>query len=304
MNRKTIPYVATVIVLSAISYLAAGSRFFDPKRETVAVPVAPIETVKSDNADLRSYFNNRDDYERSFSKVGAVGRTDAVAGIVSHHFLAIDLITRFYAGIADDSVEHVIVVGPDHFRRLRGSGHDAVTTTRSWDTPYGTLDADFGMMGAISGPVRIPEDDGAFLNEHSIYTEVPFIRKVFPNADIVPVIVNNTDEYDMFIRLGEELRRASSGKTVLVVSSDFSHNVSAKVAMEEDGASISNLWNIGRDGLDGIHCDCRACMAVMLGYLGADDRYGFRLLENRNSADFGSPDKTVTSYISGYYVEQ
>jgi len=78
----------------------------------------------------------------------------------------------------------------------------------------------------------------------------------------------------------------------------------AKVAMEADGASISNLWNIGRDGLDGIHCDCRACMAVMLGYLGADDRYGFRLLENRNSADFGSPDKTVTSYISGYYVEQ
>ncbi|NTW14343.1 MAG: AmmeMemoRadiSam system protein B [Candidatus Moranbacteria bacterium] len=302
MSGRTVAFLIFFIALSTLVILAGGS--YMPSRKNMPVVTGPVTVFEGheNKTNLRSYFDEREAYETAFSSVANDGTTEVVAGIVPHHFLAKDLIARFYAGIADDSVERVIVIGPDHFNRLRNPRRDAVTTGRSWDTSFGTVHAELETVAVLGDTYGIPEDDDVFMNEHSVYTEVPFIRKVFPNAKIVPIVVNDIYEYDAFIGIGKTLRDISPGKTVLIVSSDFSHEATVEEAKKSDEASISILSDLRKEELNGIRCDCRSCMAVMLGFLGDDARYPFRFFENMNSADFGGTGKTVTSYVGAYFL--
>lgn len=304
MKKLIIAILIVLVLLSAAVIVDGGFRFSNREKSTSAAKLTTIEN-EAKNENLSSFFNNKNDYDSAFSRAANIYKKNVLAGIISHHYLAKDLIARFFSGISNRDIDNIILVGPDHYNALDypldNIKPDAVTTKLSWDTPYGELDPNKEFPDKILAGNNIVENDSVFKTDHSIYTLIPFIKKVFPKAKIIPLVVRNNNDYEKFIRMGESIRKNVGDRSLLVVSSDFSHNASIAEAGKNDQASIEILNSLSQKNIDGITSDCSSCIAVLYGFLKKDPN-GFYLNENKNSSDFGSQDKTVTSYVSAYYL--
>ncbi|OGC47630.1 AmmeMemoRadiSam system protein B [candidate division WWE3 bacterium RIFCSPHIGHO2_01_FULL_42_13] len=248
---------------------------------------------------LSSFYENKEDYEVSFSKVSNLTKEQVLAGITSHHFLAKDLIANFFLGINPEGIENVFIVGPDHYSALNGSEIYAATTRLNWETPYGRYKPNARVISALLGIEGFGENDLVFRREHSIYTLVPFAKKAFPNAKIIPIVLKNSKDYQMFYDLGGRAFRKNS---LLIASIDFSHVATEETAYQNDLESIRALVSADLENLGSIEADCRQCVAFLYGFLsGTPSR--FKLIENKDSSDYGSTEENnLTSYVSGYFV--
>jgi len=270
-----------------------------------------------DRKKLKSFFNRKKDYQEVFAQCPEKESSQkenrrTIAGIAPHHFLAKKSLACFYNNISRSSIENVILIGPDHFHNTFPEKISFYTTKKVWETPFGDLLPNEKIISEITKLPFIRENDDIFLTEHSIYTEIPFIKKVFPQAKIVPLVVKNGSDYQSFMKEGERLKNLikDSGETILLVSSDFTHHSTNKEAIIKDAQSIKILKTKNFNKINKITCDCRSCLAVLFGYLNKtnsnntiSDNYQFQLFANKNSTNFGGADKNVTSYVMGEYLQ-
>jgi len=267
---------------------------------TIKKPTTPELTDKKVEY-LESYFKNLDDYNESFTKFEKTNKLPINVVITSHHFLARDVIAQTLSNVDPKIIEKVIVIAPDHFQKLSNTKYLAQTTDNDWTTPFGIMRADKELIKNISKEKEIYFDINTFRSEHGIYTLVPFAKKLFPNATITPVVLKASSDFDKFYDLGKHiLGLVDSNKTLLIVSSDFSHEASIQKASENDKKSISALKSIDIKKINHIENDCRQCIAFMYGFMGKSNT--FVVVKNTNSYDVsGHSPESVTSYVSGYY---
>lgn len=284
------------LILIFIAFAAIGYFVF----LTIKEPKTPELTDKKVEY-LESYFKNLDDYNESFTKFAKTKKLPINIVITSHHFLARDVIAQTLSNVDPKIIEKVIVIAPDHFQKLSNTKYLAQTTDNDWTTPFGIMRADKELIKNISKEKEIYFDINTFRSEHGIYTLVPFAKKLFPNATITPVVLKASSDSDKFYDLGKHiLGLVDSNKTLLIVSSDFSHEASIQKASENDKKSISALQNLDIEKINQIENDCRQCIAFMYGFMGKSNT--FVVVKNTNSYDVSdhSPE-SVTSYVSGYY---
>ncbi len=255
---------------------------------------------------LTTLYRNQTVYQEAFDMVEKTfpQGTAARAVITSHHLLAAPLIARSYRAVARDDITRIILVSPDHFQTSFPEDVLAFTTDAPWEALFGDITADKTYIASLTQEHKeIANNKNPFLSEHGIYTEIPFIRHYFPQAKVVPLILKNNYNYADFEQLGDILAQSvpDPGKTLLVVSSDFSHHATHTTAQSQDRESIAVLQNLTDSKFDYLNNDCRSCIALLAGYLkGSNTPPSFHLIERKDSTDFGGPDKDVTSYISGY----
>lgn len=289
MKKYQIRWVAIL----AISLATVGLSTLSDK-----APLSISGNTEADQELLESFYTNKAEYESAYELVENHSTQRVVAGIVSHHFLAKNLIADFFVGIEPVDIETVYVVGPDHFSKLSRDTSQAVTSLLSWQTPYGILEAKQVEIPKYVLDGQLSINDHVFKNEHAIYTLVPFIKRSLPNAKIVPIVLatnlSDEDAYD----LGQKLDLENA---ILVVSSDFAHQVSEDEAKSLDEKSLVALNPPTLDTLDQITNDCRQCIALLAGYL-LDKQTIFELKANKTSVDFGPARvNDLTSYVSAYY---
>jgi len=255
---------------------------------------------------LASAFNSIENYEDVFSKLQKPAESAlAKAGIISHHFLAKELIADFYNRVGDEKVSTVFLLSPDHFNNYFKPDTTACTSYLNWNTPFGELSSDKDIIDSLVKNNGVEINDPVLGLEHGIYVEIPFIKKFFPNAKIVPLILKNSLNFDIFSSLGEKIKELSKENSILIVSSDFSHDMSVKESQAKDKTSIGILKNLSIDKINGVTNDCKQCLAALCGFLGDNQQYGFYLLDNENSFDISGQNKdSVTSYVSGYYAKK
>ena len=255
------------------------------------------------NPFLTSFYNRKDDYEQSFRLFNNIAKKEIVAGITSHHFLAKDLIANFFSGINQNNIKTIYIVGPDHFNRLpiKGKNIFIATTNTNWQTPYGVQLADKDKIQKILNFPKVSSNYQIFTNEHSIYILIPFIKKVFHQAKIVPIIVRNNLDYKYFYNFGTNL---SSKNSLLIISSDFSHYSTLEQCRQNDTQSISLLSNQNFDQVNKVKCDCTQCISLLYGFLSNMDT-DFELIENKNSTDYGEKNlENITSYVNAYFIKK
>lgn len=262
---------------------------------------------ENDSARLTSFYQNPTDYEQAFltAQEYTPSTVPVYAAITSHHFLAKTLIARTMTGIDPTNIKNIVVISPDHFQSVSDKSVLGVTTLAGWDTPYGQLDMNPGQVEALTTLGSIKLQSSVFLNEHGIYTLIPFIKKQFPNASVVPIVLRSSDDYAAYQELGKSLKQFyNPSETLIIVSSDFSHSKSIAEASSADSNSINALERHTLADVQNIDSDCKVCMATLFGYLDTLSTQ-FQFVENKNSYDYSgeSPD-SVTSYVSGYYMPQ
>lgn len=298
MRGKGLKYL---LVLSLLIFIGLGGLWLWRHALESKTPIlisAPLPT-------LTTLYQKKDVYQTVFENAAKeIEPKDNVAALItSHHFLASPLIARTYRAGESDSIRRVILLSPDHFQNIFSSGTLAFSTQRTWDALFGTIQPDAAFIQRLLVGAKTVANDNPFLTEHGIYTEIPFIQHAFPRATIVPLIVKNTSTYEEFKGFGKELAKMSEDeKTILVVSSDFSHHATVQSAKKDDAQMVIALQNLSGADLSTFQNDCRACLAILDGYLSEiPTRPTFHLIENKNSTDFGGKDEDVTSYVSAYY---
>ncbi len=188
-----------------------------------------------------------------------------------------------------EEIERVVLFGPSH--RVGFSGV-AASGAVAFETPLGPVAVD---RDAVTGLVKAGlarEFDPAHENEHSLEVHLPFLKLVFPDARVVPLLAGDDD--------AQAAERAlahlwGESETAIVISSDLSHYHDYASAQRLDAATARALEQLAAEGID----HDQACGATGVNALLAiASRKGLSCLtlDLRNSGDTAGPRNRVVGY--------
>lgn len=122
----------------------------------------------------------------------------------------------------DTNTKNFFIIAPSHTTNFSGL---AVPSFDYFETPCGNIKVNKALIYEIAERKNADFFDEAFEKEHSIEVELPFLKKISPDAQIVPVLYGKTDTEtiaklidDYWINTGNSF----------VISSDLSHFYSIK----------------------------------------------------------------------------
>ena len=239
-------------------------------------------------------------YEFEGKNLGLSGQR-VVAGIIPHHLLAADLIADFFRNLEGEAVDAVVLLGPNHFSAGQS---DLITSAYDWQTPYGVLSHDAELLTGLQGIGAVAEE-AVMHGEHAITSEVAFIKRTFPRATFLPVILKPGVEEQAATALAEALFKISQNKKILVLASvDFSHYKTSPEAQRDDQRSIAAIRSFDFRGVYQIEADSPPSIYTLLKFSQLN-RARFSLLANTNSALLaGKPGLlSTTSYVTGFFVQ-
>ncbi len=291
---------ALVITLSLVVSLFAGdsvkssrdARYVSSERENFSVMHS-------------AYFQDEDFFNRAYSNNGVVDPVGSVkAGVVPHHLLASHTIARFFQGLErNEHPEVVVVIGPDHENR---SFFNATVSQNSWLTPYGILKPQTKVISALVASHIVGVDERVFTIEHSISAEVAFIKRSFPNATFVPIVLKSSVSHEEAEAIARGLSNVLPEKSLVLASVDFAHYVSPAEAQRENKVNIGVLTKQNIEEVGGMFVDSKSTIYTLFRYLDFQKVKGCQILETSDTSTVvgDSTMEEVTSYISAYYYAE
>ncbi len=128
---------------------------------------------------------------------------------------------RGYAGVDGAGVKRVVVLAPSHRVAFRGLG---VGCFRAFRTPLGDLPVDTASGAALaSGGHGCAGHAEAFVGEHAIEVQLPFLQTVCPTAMLVPLLCGEIQPAAVDVIAARLAAVVPHEGTLWVVSSDFTH---------------------------------------------------------------------------------
>ena len=221
-------------------------------------------------------------------------------GITSHHLpVALDFISDFYKYFlnSDGPRETFIILGPDHLEKCSSL---VSLINNPYQTPFGEAEIDMEVAGRLleSGVFL---DEKCFLGEHSVAVQAIFIKYLFPNAKIVPLLLSSQISDEAIENIAGVLSEYKD-KISVIASVDFSHYHSYDVALKIDSISeemIENL-NISSLGLDYVDSPPSVKLAVLMAKKNNSNR-GI-IIGKANSFDFTGEKENTTGYINAVFA--
>jgi AmmeMemoRadiSam system protein B len=207
-----------------------------------------------------------------------------------------------YRQLQGRGVDVVVLVGPSHFVAFEGV---SIYRRGGFDSPLGVavVDEECATRIAEASPV-VREFPAAHVREHSLEMQLPFIRRVLPQARIVPLVIGRQTP-DVARELGRALGHVLQGsRAVIVASSDLSHYHDAGTAHMMDGEVIASLEAFDPDVLQSVlnrqpdhACGGGPMVAAMRAALalGARDAVA---LKYADSGDVSGDKSSVVGYLA------
>src|SRR6185295_715064 len=117
---------------------------------------------------------------------------------------------------------------PSHFVAFDGV---AIWPRGGFETPLGVATIDEELARSIlSASPTVHEDESVHRREHSLEMQLPFIKRVVPDARIVPLLMG-CQTPETAAALGDVLSAALKNRSgVIIASTDLSHYHDATVA--------------------------------------------------------------------------
>ncbi|MCM3881084.1 MAG: AmmeMemoRadiSam system protein B [Vicinamibacterales bacterium] len=152
-----------------------------------------------------------------------------------------------YRLLAGRDLDVAIIVGPSHYVDFEGV---AIYPRGAFDTPLGPVPICEPCADAIvAASPLVREHPMAHGREHSLEMQLPFLRRVLPGAEIVPLVMGRQSRRTAY-ELGQAIATAATGRrAVLIASTDLSHYKSAVVAARLDNKVLQQVLRFDPDGL-------------------------------------------------------
>ena len=237
------------------------------------------------------------------------GRVDAV--IAPHAGLMFSGPVGAYsykAAAASGPYDVAILVGPSHFVAFDGV---ALYPSGAFETPLGPAVVDEAAGAELLDSCDVVQAmPAAHRREHSLEMQLPFLRRLFPDTSIVPMIMGYQTR-DTIEALGDALGRVGASRRVLLVAStDLSHYFDAHTAASLDRRvqdrvaafdtpGLLELFEQYPEGERGrfVACGGGPAIAVMLGAHGRGAREG-RVLRYAHSGEISGDNTGVVGYLA------
>jgi AmmeMemoRadiSam system protein B len=202
-------------------------------------------------------------------------------------------------------IDIVVLVGPSHYVGFDGV---AVYERGAFETPFGPVAIAEQCAATVAmGAREIQPHPTAHLREHSLEMQLPFLTRVLPGAEIVPLVMGHQRRETAYA-LGDAIAAAVKGRrAMLVASTDLSHYQSAQTAEKLDRRVIRQVERFDADGLMSLletfpehACGGGPTVAVMRAakLLGATDA---RVLKYGDSGDVSGDKDAVVGYLAAAF---
>ena len=212
-----------------------------------------------------------------------------------------------YKAAARRQFDTVVLVGPSHFVAFDGV---ALYPDGAFDTPLGLAVVNETLGTALGRRDIVHEMRAPHLREHSLEMQLPFLKRLMPNATIVPLLMGEQTR-ETIVALADALADALRGtRALLIASTDLSHYFDAETADELDGqvreavghfdmSALLARFEACPEGERGRFMGCGAgpMIAVMLAAqaLGATEA---RVLHYGHSGDISGDHTAVVGYMA------
>ncbi len=298
--------IAVLILMMTVGFFAGRKTLVDAVMVPKPMNISTIHTsqVSRDTRTHESYPQQDGYYNMFFDRAEPTPKVNAKkikAAIVPHHLLVGRYIASAFEGMASKKITRVILISPDHFSQGKGV---ASTTLFPWNTPFGGVTADTAYINQLVADGGVQIDPDPFDSEHGISGIMPFIRKSFPNAQIVPVIIRDDMSEAQETQLVKALSQEDN-KTLLIGSFDFSHYLPHNAAQFHDATSQSVLEMLDHEMARKLDIDSQPGLSVFLQTVKNLDAPQWQQIFHDSSAGLTGDHETIenTSYFSGYYVD-
>jgi AmmeMemoRadiSam system protein B/AmmeMemoRadiSam system protein A len=230
------------IVLWAAAVLAAVCTGCGPERargpaagsgaDTVAPRTAEEETTMNTNVMVsplagRWFSASAAELRREIAELMPSPRPSAVAGVcavlVPHagYVYSGRVALEVYARLDPQAYDRVVVLGPSHSMGMRD--RVSVPDASAIETPLGRVPVDTAFVAAMRRLPMVISEPRAHAREHSDQIQVPLLQSVLGNRVPVVTVVVGQFSADSQRAFAESLRPLLDDRTLVVVSSDFTH---------------------------------------------------------------------------------
>jgi AmmeMemoRadiSam system protein B len=212
---------------------------------------------------------------------------------------------------AAGAFDTAILVGPSHFVAFEGV---ALYPAGAFESPLGPapIDEALGAELQAASPIVQPLPQ-AHRREHSLEMQLPFVRRLFPDLAIVPLLMGYQTG-DTIQGLADALARVGRGRRVLLVAStDLSHYFDASTAESLDRRvqdavaafdpeSFLRTFEQYPESERGrfVACGGGPAIAVMLAARARGARHG-RALKYMHSGQISGDMSGVVGYLAGAF---
>lgn len=170
--------------------------------------------------------------------------------IIPHHDITVSQQNSMYKAAARCVQPDVIVlVGPDHYEQ--GKACIALPADDvEFTAPDGILPLDTALLGRIQADERldgfVSVQRAMWKGDHAVYSHTPFLKKYFPEAAFLPILLKplaTDDEYKAFGTLAQLLAEVLPQNSLVIASVDFSHYQIPRVTAFHDHATRDTIQN-------------------------------------------------------------
>lgn len=224
-----------------------------------------------------------------------------IGGLVPHHNLAGELLSRLLIQLEAHPPRTVIVVGPNHDNR----GQSIITGRRSWATAFGAVTADQALVAGLAESGLATIDDPSLEPEHAIGALMPYLKYHAPSAAVVPIILHRGVTLAQMNQLAAHLAPLISADTLLIASVDFSHYQTRLTAEANDAETLQAILDFDLDRLLAMgpeHVDSPPSLGVLMLVMRQLGAAAPVVEANTNSGRlFGTDLAETTSYFTFSY---
>jgi len=270
------------------------------------LPGQASEEAKEEAKSALGYFKPYNSQEKFYEKAyaGSVGvesfERKAFAGILPHHLIFPEYIAEYFERLKKtQDVDTFVVIGPNHF----GFGENSICVSKyGFATPYGDLEPDFEIVDSLIAGGSAKWDEKCFADEHSVSSLTSFIKKSFPNAKIVAVVLKNQLSEKKLDEFVDGLDGLLGADDFVLASIDFSHYMTQNVADFHDDTTRSVIENFDFEGIDRVEIDSKPTLYTILKYSEICGLTRANILRHTNNAEKMNGREFVAETTSHFYV--
>ena len=214
----------------------------------------------------------------------------------------------YKAAAAAGPFDAAVLLGPSHFVGFDGI---AAYPSGAFDTPLGPARIDEHLVQELldASPI-VHAQPAAHGREHSLEMQLPFLRRLLPEVPIVPLLMAYQTR-DVIEACADALAQLAAGRHLLLVAStDLSHYLPARAALDHDSRvqqcvaafdperllAIFEHYPEGERGRF-VACGGGPAIAVMLAARARNARHA-RVLKYMHSGEISGDHSGVVGYLA------
>ena len=235
-------------------------------------------------------------------------KLNIASGVVPHHLLAKEIINDFFKYISSQGKPKTIVIlSPDHFQSgiLIESNSFITIALNPNEKEFHNLKIDTLLWKKLFKENKMILNSCAIIAEHGVTVLLPYIKKYFPETNILPILIPADITKEQIEQLVKIIDENTLLNTIVVASVDFSHYLPWQAANFHDLKSIRVLLNFEEENFKNIEVDCWQALYAARLFAKLRQKEAPFIIAHKNSADFLKLDlEETTSYFSVIFEQK